>query len=78
MQSLVLTIHEVKIAIPSSINLIVTCTHNDEKFETTRKKRVDGSTSVANFADQELIIPMSTANPSNKGDQQEPQHYPQQ
>ena len=39
----------------------MTCTHNDEKFETPRKKRVDGATSVANFADQELVIPMGAA-----------------
>ena len=49
--SLHVTIHEVTIAIPSSINLIVVCIHNEDRFETQRRKRVDAATKIADFAD---------------------------
>jgi hypothetical protein len=49
--SLHVTVHEVTIAIPSSINLIVVCIHNEDRFETQRKKRVDAATKIADFAD---------------------------
>jgi hypothetical protein len=68
---LVITVHEVKIAIPPSINLIVTCSHNEEKYETPKKRRVDAGTQVANFGDQQLVIPMSKSN------QSEESHHPQ-
>jgi hypothetical protein len=51
-------IHEVSIQIPSSISLIVVCIINEERFETLKKKRVDSATKVADFCDQELIIPV--------------------
>lgn len=31
---------------------------NEERFETLKKKRVDSATKVADFCDQELIIPV--------------------
>ena len=48
---LIVTIHEVKIGVPSSINLIMMCTHNEERYSVERKRRVDSQTQVANFCD---------------------------
>jgi hypothetical protein len=32
--------------------------HNEEKYETSRKKRVDNNTKIADFSDQEIVIPI--------------------
>jgi len=52
--------HEVKIQIPQSINLIVSCIYNDQKFETPRRIKVDPSSKIGAFLDQEVVIPLNT------------------
>jgi hypothetical protein len=51
-------IQEVQIQIPTSINLIFSCHHNEQKYETLKRRRIDGETKVANFSDQILAIPL--------------------
>lgn len=51
-----LVIHEVQIQIPPSINLVVVCVHNDKKYETPKRRKVDPQSRIANFADQEVKI----------------------
>jgi hypothetical protein len=51
-------IHEVHIAVPTSINLVVACIFNDKKYETQKRRRIDAATKIANFGGQELTIPI--------------------
>ena len=51
-----LTVHDVQISIPPSINLVICCICNDQKYETPIRRKIDASTKIVNFQDQELVI----------------------
>jgi hypothetical protein len=55
--------------VPSSINLIMMCTHNEERYSIERKRRVDAQTQVASFGDQELVIPIIKARQGGAGEE---------
>eukprot|EP00347_Sterkiella_histriomuscorum_P023912 403332956 len=51
-----LTVHEISIQIPHSINLIISCQHNDIKYETPKRRKINQSTQQVEFGDQEIFI----------------------
>ncbi|CDW77239.1 UNKNOWN [Stylonychia lemnae] len=53
---LLLTVHEVSISIPGSINLIISSVCNDFKYDTPKRRKVDTNSQTVNFSDQELAI----------------------
>ena len=52
---LYIRVHEVKIQIPYSINLIVTCVCGEKKVETMTRRKIDLGTKIAVF-NEEIAI----------------------
>jgi len=58
-----LTVHSVQIAVPPSINLLVSCLHNETKVETQHRRKVDPISKTACF-DEELSIKVGASSES--------------